>query len=81
MTDFEQAAKTRKQTGIVAEFWYFLKTQQEVVAAADRRDPAGVRRAGVPVGHGRGAVHLHAVLTSRVTFLRPARPKGGQTGV
>ena len=55
--------KAQRQTGMVAEFWYFLKTQQEVVAAADRRDPAGVRRAGVPVGHGCGAVHLHAVLS------------------
>ncbi|HUL71524.1 MAG TPA: DUF5989 family protein [Vicinamibacterales bacterium] len=29
MVDFEQAAKTRHQTGMAAEFWYFLKNNKK----------------------------------------------------
>ena len=29
MADFEQAAKTRKQSGMAAEFWYFLKNNKK----------------------------------------------------
>ena len=62
MAEFEQAAKTRRQTGMVSEFWYFLKHSKKwwllpIVVIA-----AGLRRAGAPVGHGRRAVHLHALL-------------------
>jgi hypothetical protein len=41
----------------------FPQDQQEVVAAADHRDPGGIWRARVPVQHRGGAVHLHALLT------------------
>ena len=62
MADFEQAAKTTQQTGIAAEFWYFLEHSKKWWLLPIVRDRAGLRRAGVVVGHRRGAVHLHALL-------------------
>ena len=29
MADFEQAAKSRRQTNVVAEFWYFLRQNKK----------------------------------------------------
>ena len=65
MADFEQAAKTRKQTGMAAEFWYFLKNNKKWWLLPIVVIVAGLRRARAAVGHGRGAVHLHALLNSR----------------
>src|SRR5580765_163027 len=56
----------------------FPQEQQEVVAAADRRDRAGLRRARAVVGHGRGAVHLHPLLNRMMSdpaIRIPARRK------
>ena len=74
-----RGAEQTSEPGFVAEFWLLPDTARSG-GCCRSSSCCCVRRPGVPVGHGRGAVHLHAVLrprpeASKIETFRNIRPK------